>query len=67
LSLERFPRAALARGLAGVRHKTLIINLPGSTGGVKDGLAALEPIVDHAIAVLRGDRLDHDAPASQRE
>ena len=59
LSIERFPRAALSRGVAGVRKRTLMINLPGSTGGVKDGLAALDPIIDHAIAVLRGDRLDH--------
>jgi len=58
-SLESFPRAALSRGLAGTRKKTLIINLPGSTGGVKDGLAALDPIIDHAIAVVCGERLDH--------
>jgi molybdopterin adenylyltransferase len=67
LSIDRFPRAALSRGLTGVRNRTLIVNLPGSTGGVKDGLAALEPIVDHAVAVLRGSRLDHDAPASARQ
>jgi molybdenum cofactor synthesis domain-containing protein len=64
LSLESFPRAALSRGLAGVRKKTLIINLPGSPGGVKDGLAALDAIIDHAIAVLRSERLDHDASPS---
>jgi molybdenum cofactor synthesis domain-containing protein len=59
VSIDTFPRAALSRGVAGVRKKTLIINLPGSTGGVKDGLAAIDPIIDHAIAVLRGGRVDH--------
>jgi len=59
LSVDRFPRAALSRGLSGVRKRTLIINLPGSAGGVRDGLAAIDAVIDHAIAVLRGDQLDH--------
>lgn len=66
LSLQSFPRAALSRGLAGVRNKTLIINLPGSTGGVTDGLDAIDPIIDHAVSVLRGDRLDHPEPTVSR-
>ena len=59
LSLEGFPRAALSRGIAGVRARTLVVNLPGSTGGVRDGLAALDPIVDHARDILRDRPTEH--------
>src|SRR5256885_5298829 len=45
-----FPRAWLSRGLAGTRGKTLIVNLPGSTSGVTDGLAVLEGLVDDPSA-----------------
>lgn len=58
-SAERFPRAALSRGLAGVRARTLIVNLPGSPGGVRDGLAVLEPIAEHAVAILRDAPTEH--------
>jgi molybdenum cofactor synthesis domain-containing protein len=55
----RLPRAALSRGVAGVRGKCLIVNLPGSTGGVKDGLAVLNDLIEHAVELVREDRTGH--------
>jgi molybdopterin adenylyltransferase len=55
----KFPRAALSRGLAGVRSKTLIVNLPGSTGGVRDGLTVLNDLIEHAVELIRGDKTGH--------
>lgn len=66
LELERFPRAALSRGMAGVRGRTLIVNLPGSPGGVRDALAALDPVVGHAVAITRGSPTDHSPAMAPR-
>ncbi|MHB8186492.1 MAG: MogA/MoaB family molybdenum cofactor biosynthesis protein [Dermatophilaceae bacterium] len=48
------PSAMLSRGVSGVAGRTLVINLPGSTGGVRDGLAVLEPVVAHALSQIQG-------------
>ena len=48
------PSAILSRGLAGVAARTLIVNLPGSSGGVKDGMNVLRPILAHAVDQIRG-------------
>ena len=55
------PMAVLSRGLAGTAARTLIVNLPGSTGGVRDALAVLGPLLPHVVSQLRGG--DHDRPA----
>ncbi len=53
--LESTPMAALTRGLAGVRGKTLVINVPGSPKGAMESLEAVIPVLEHALALLRGD------------
>ncbi len=50
----KVPTAVLSRGIAGLRGQTLIVNLPGSTGGVRDGLAVVTPILRHAVDQIAG-------------
>lgn len=54
-ALVRTPHALLSRGVAGLRGATLIVNLPGSPGGCRDGFAVLRPALRHGIELARGD------------
>jgi molybdenum cofactor synthesis domain-containing protein len=54
-SLVITPRAMLSRGVAGIRGKTLIINLPGSPKGVKECLEVVLPVLEHGLAILKGE------------
>jgi molybdenum cofactor synthesis domain-containing protein len=57
---DHVPTSVLSRGVAGTAGRTLIVNLPGSTGGVRDGLAVLGPLLPHVVTQLRGG--DHAGP-----
>jgi molybdenum cofactor synthesis domain-containing protein len=48
------PAAMLSRGVSGMAGRTLVVNLPGSTGGVRDGLAVLRPVLAHAFSQIQG-------------
>ena len=58
-ALARTPHALLSRGLAGIRGRTLVVNLPGSPGSCRDGFAVLRPALAHAIELLAGEDSRH--------
>ena len=58
-SIAKTPHGLLSRGVAGVRDRALIVNLPGSTGGCRDGFAVLQPALRHALELLAGEQTAH--------
>jgi molybdopterin adenylyltransferase len=54
-ALARTPHALLSRGIAGLRGKTLVVNLPGSPGGCRDGFAVIQPALRHGVELAAGD------------
>jgi molybdopterin adenylyltransferase len=58
-SIAKTPHALLSRGVAGVRDRTLVVNLPGSPGGCRDGFAVLQPALAHALELIAGEPTSH--------
>ena len=59
-SLAKTPHALLSRGIAGIHSRTLVVNLPGSPGGCRDGYAVLQPALAHALGLLAEAETTHE-------
>jgi molybdenum cofactor synthesis domain-containing protein len=64
---QKTPLAVLSRGVAGIRRKTLIINLPGNPKAVREGMETLTPLLPHAVQMLRGEDTEHAPQAVSSE
>jgi molybdenum cofactor synthesis domain-containing protein len=58
-AVTKTPHGMLSRGIAGIRGRTLVVNLPGSPGGCRDGFAVLQPALGHAVQLLAGEETAH--------
>ena len=58
-AIAKTPHGLLSRGVAGVRGTALVVNLPGSTGGCRDGYAVLRPALNHALRLLSDEATEH--------
>jgi molybdopterin adenylyltransferase len=58
-AIAKTPHGMLSRGIAGIRGRTLVVNLPGSPGGCRDGFAVIRPALGHAVELIAGEETAH--------